>query len=168
MNKFILFLATGAGSGFFPKAPGTAGSALAIIILFFVDNFSSPGYLILTSIIVLVGILSASRAEDFLNKQDPSEVVIDEIAGILVTVAFLPANGFVLLAGFVFFRFFDIAKPWPVRQAEEAGEWLAKQFPSNQYLAKNKGGIGIMLDDIFAGVYANLLLRLIYYFFILQ
>ena len=168
MNKIIVFLATGAGAGFFPGAPGTAGSALAVILLLFANSFSSPGFIILTGCVVLVGVYSASRAEKLMEKQDPSEVVIDEIAGIFISVAFLPVNGFVMLTAFILFRFFDIAKPWPVRQAEEAGEHLAKIFPGSKYLAKNKGGIGIMLDDIFAGVYANLVLQLLYYFFIPQ
>ncbi len=166
MNRLIIFLATGAGSGFFPRAPGTAGSALAVIVLFFVPDFSSSGFLFCTGLTIILGTWVASRAEDIFKKEDPSEVVIDEIAGILISVAFLPANGFTLLTAFVLFRFFDIAKPWPVRQAEEAGQWLAKKFPQNKIFTENRSGIGIMLDDILAGIYANLSLLLISSFFL--
>ncbi|KAA3619783.1 MAG: phosphatidylglycerophosphatase A [Calditrichaeota bacterium] len=160
MNPIVVFIATGAGSGYFPKAPGTAGSALAVVCLLFLSDFSSPVFLLVTGVIVFIGIWSASRAEVIFKKEDPAEVVIDEVAGILISVSFLPPTGFTLLAAFVLFRLFDIFKPWPVRQSEEAGVWLAKKFPDSKWIAENKGGIGIMLDDILAGLYANLTLQI--------
>jgi phosphatidylglycerophosphatase A len=151
-----LAIATGLGSGYLPKAPGTAGSLLGVLLAWGVVSFSSTrpvaGLLIgggLAMIVSLLGLWAAGRAAAYLQKKDPQIVVVDEIAGQLVAYSALaidPAlalNWKYLLAGFILFRVFDIWKPFPAR--------LAESFP---------GGIGIMADDWVAGVYAALALAL--------
>ncbi|MCA9730999.1 MAG: phosphatidylglycerophosphatase A [Deferribacteres bacterium] len=164
MNSLFRFIATGAWSGYFPIAPGTAGSALAILCLVPVSDFSSVTFVLVTLLISWIGIMSAAFMENSLGIEDPSIVVIDEIAGILFSVAFLPANWLTLMLAFFLFRLFDIIKPWPCRQAEKSGEWLTQHYPENGWLAKNKGGIGIMLDDILAGIYTNMVIVILTYY----
>jgi phosphatidylglycerophosphatase A len=91
---------------------------------------------------LILGTISSGKVAKESQSEDPSYVVIDEFAGYLTSVAFLPLNWQVLAAGFVLFRFFDILKPPPIRQAEKIG-----------------GGLGIMLDDFLAGIFSNLLIR---------
>jgi len=93
---------------------------------------------------VLLAIGTSDRSARALEKDDPAEVVIDEVAGLLLTLFLLPATGFNLCLGFILFRLFDILKPYPIRGLERGG-----------------GGAGIVLDDLLAGVYGNLCLRLI-------
>jgi len=93
-------------------------------------------------VVTVVAIWASDRTQELLGRTDPSEVVIDEVAGFLVTMLLLPTSWVNMGLGFVLFRFFDIAKPWPVRQAERL-----------------KGGFGIVVDDLLAGVYAHLCLR---------
>ena len=164
MKYVAMFCATGAGSGFSPVAPGTAGSILAALLLAFCSTFSSWPFILITTLIVIVGIWASSQAEEIVKKEDPSIVVIDEIAGMLIGVLFLPPTLITILLTLVFFRVFDIAKPYPVRQAEEGGVHLAGKFPQFTWLSKNKGGIGIMLDDILAGIYTNIIVRIILHF----
>ena len=90
----------------------------------------------------VVGIWAGGRAETYLKEKDPSAVVIDEVAGMILSVLFLPATPAVFISAFLLFRLFDIVKPYPARQ------WQALS-----------GGAGIMLDDLVAGIYANLLLQ---------
>lgn len=136
-------------AGLAPKAPGTAGSFLATLLapLLFLP-LSLPWRLVVLLALFILGGLAASRAEVLLNRQDPGCVVIDELVGQWVTMlglgGFSAASGWkdvaLLLAAFLFFRFFDILKPWPVHASES---WL----PS---------GWGIMIDDVLAGIWALL------------
>jgi len=135
-------IGTGLFSGYVPVAPGTAGSLLCCILLFFL-----PEVHILYKILVLVmlfftGAVISARLEREWGK-DASKIVIDEITGMYCTMIVAPNTLLFLGAGFLFFRFFDIVKPFPVRLGE-----------------KLKEGWGIMADDIFAGIYAALVLRL--------
>ncbi len=137
--------------GCFPKAPGTCASAVATLAFFLVFYFSHrmlPGlHLTTVCLISLVGTLAADRASRDSGNEDPSVVVIDEVAGQLLTFLFLPVNAFNLIFGFVAFRIFDIWKPYPIRKLESL-----------------KHGVGIMADDLLAGVYGNLVLQAINYF----
>ena len=143
-KSVALFVATAAYIGFFPFAPGTAGSALALVIdrgLRLTGSELVYGGIVV--VVSLAGVWSARRAEEHFARKDPSYVVIDEVAGMLVSLFLIPVSWLGLLVGFLLFRLLDIVKPFPCRQAE-----------------KLHGGVGIMADDLIAGVYVNLLLRL--------
>jgi phosphatidylglycerophosphatase A len=125
--------------GYLPFAPGTYGSALAcILIYFFPSLFSHPLFVAIFIVVSLVFLNSMT-----LEESDPGYVVIDEVAGMFVTMVGQGITFFSLLAGFLLFRFFDIAKPYPIRRVEVF-----------------RKGYGILADDILAGVFANLLLIL--------
>ncbi len=128
-------MATAGGVGYSPVAPGTAGSLLALFILW-VFPFSSLGLVLALLVIVGVGGWAAGRAERLLGRKDPSPVVIDEIAGMFLSVLALPRSLGLLLVAFLLFRVLDIVKPFPIRQSEILS-----------------AGLGIMLDDLIAGAY---------------
>jgi phosphatidylglycerophosphatase A len=145
-----LFIATGLGLGYLPKAPGTWGSLLGVALVLAASL--SPSFLPLLIALILVvaatGVWAAGRVSVHLEKKDPQIVVIDEVAGQLI--AFLaiagvsgPVHWKYLLTGFLLFRLFDIWKPFPIRRAESL-----------------PGGLGIMADDWLAGIYAAVLLAL--------
>ena len=156
--RFSFFIATAAGLGYLPKAPGTWGS-LAGVVIYFVMSFYFPltlapgaheSYRILFSwsiwtslpisvLIAGVGVWTANRVAGFSGKKDPQFVVIDEVSGqhLAYLLALAPRNWKYLLLGFILFRLFDIWKPFPARQAESL-----------------PGGWGIMADDWIAGLYA--------------
>ncbi len=145
-----VFLATGFYSGYFPIAPGTIGTVVAIPIYlalrFGGDLAVGIGFAVMT----IVAIVSSSAAEEHFGKKDPSAVVIDEIAGMLLTMLFIPFSWKALLAGFLLFRVSDILKPFPGRRCE-----------------KLPGGWGIVLDDLVAALYANIAVRLLIFFHVL-
>lgn len=144
MDRVALLIATFGYSGFFPFAPGTAGSAAAIVLFAAVRASGSQAVEAVTIAATLLGgAWAATRAERLLAAKDPGPVVVDEVLGMLVTLAFLPASPGVVLAGFFLFRIFDIIKPFPARRLESI-----------------PGGWGIMLDDLMAGLYAHAALRL--------
>ena len=129
--------------GYFPVASGTAGSLAALALYFFIR----PGLFVMTVVIVaciVIGFLSSGNAERVFGKKDPSEIVIDEFSGMLVSLFMLPVTLGYVISAFLLFRFFDILKPWPANRLERLG-----------------GGAGIMLDDIAAGIYANIILQVI-------
>jgi phosphatidylglycerophosphatase A len=144
------FLATGFYSGYAPVAPGTFGTLAAVplaYVLYVATGASGPLYVLALGICVGAATWACDRFAAELGVKDPSVVVADEIAGYLLAVAFMPATVPRLFAAFVAFRFFDIVKPPPVRQAE--------RLP---------GGLGIVADDLLAGVLANLVVRLAAHF----
>ena len=143
-DKLVLFFATGCYSGFSPGAPGTAGSVIGVALFWFLSPLSFPLYIITVTAFIFLAIWCASRASGIFQKKDPSQVVIDEIAGYLVTMAALPPTWGYIIAGFLLFRVMDIVKPYPIR-------WI------DQNIA---GGCGIVLDDVLAGVYANIILQI--------
>lgn len=138
----VALIATWFGSGLLPKAPGTWGSLAALppaLLLFWMGG---PWMLVAGAAIAFAsGTWAASRYAAALNKSDPSEIVIDEVAAQWLVLAVLPPTALAWFAGFAFFRFFDIVKPWPVSLADR----------------RLKGGLGIMADDIVAALYAILL-----------
>jgi phosphatidylglycerophosphatase A len=139
-----LLYGTAGGAGFAPVAPGTAGALVGVILLLI---FSPRPWILLsvTTLVFLVGVPVASRCEEIFGQPDASEIVIDEVVGVWVSLLFLPLTWPTIAAGFVLFRVFDIWKPWPVRQVEHL-------LPS---------GLGVMVDDVLAGIYANLGVRLL-------
>jgi phosphatidylglycerophosphatase A len=134
--------------GFIPGAPGTYASIATtlVFLLVFLKSWRIVSSLHLSAIclITLVGVLTSAYASRSSGKEDPSFVVIDEVAGQLLTFLFLPVNAFNLILGTLAFRLFDIWKPYPIRKLEPL-----------------KDGVGIMADDLLAGVYANVLLHLV-------
>jgi len=141
----VVLLASGFGSGFSPFAPGTFGSLVGVAIFLFISGLDTLPYLAVIIAITIIGIPISSRAEAIFGKKDSGKIVIDEIAGQLIT--YFPILGMsftgetvpliLLLSGFLLFRFFDIVKPPPVKSFENL-----------------KGGAGVMLDDVVAGLYA--------------
>ena len=133
--------------GFIPGAPGTYASVATTLLFLFVHwHFRIVPALHLSAVclITLVGVLTASDASRSSGIEDPSFVVIDEAAGQLLTFLFLPVNAINLILGTLAFRCFDIWKPYPIRKLEPLGY-----------------GVGIMADDLLAGVYANLVLQIL-------
>ncbi len=130
--------------GFIPVIPGTFGSLAAFTLYFALISLNQWRlYVLGVTLICAIGVWAANRVEADSKIVDPSFVVIDEVAGQLITLFLIPFSWIYLPAGFLLFRAFDILKPFPARRAEEL-----------------PGGWGIMLDDIFAGIYANLFLQL--------
>jgi len=145
-GKTFLILSSWFCVGLIPRAPGTFGT-LATVPLAIGMSYLGVFYgVIFLVIFILVAILLSGIGQKLLGKDDPSEVVIDEVAGFLLTIFLLPLSWRSLSLGFVLFRFFDIIKPFPIRRSE-----------------KIRGGAGIVLDDLLAGVYANLCLRIVLY-----
>ncbi|MGB5307239.1 MAG: phosphatidylglycerophosphatase A [Gammaproteobacteria bacterium] len=138
-------LALGCGSGLVPHAPGTAGTLAAVPLFLLVQPLSPVWYLALLAVLFLAGIPLCAHTATRLGVHDHPAIVWDEIVGYLVTMAFAPAGWQWVAAGFVLFRFFDIVKPWPIR-------WCDKQV---------HGGLGIMLDDLLAGVFAAVVLQVL-------
>ena len=141
---FHIIIASGFGSGFSPFAPGTAGALVAVIIwtvLFYVIPFNI--LLVVTSLLIVLftaaGIWSADKLESEWGK-DPSKVVVDEMVGVWIALLAVPVgNVWYILFAFLLFRFFDIFKPLGIRKMEQL-----------------EGGIGVMADDILAGIYSFL------------
>jgi phosphatidylglycerophosphatase A len=145
MNAIAMVLATAGYVGYFPIASGTAGSLAGLVVFAFVRWVGVPAFELATIGVVLVlGIWSASIAERTLKLKDPGPVVIDEVLGMLITLALLPVSLTGVLVGFVLFRFFDVIKPFPAGRLEAL-----------------HGGMGIMLDDAVAGLYAYASLRVL-------
>ena len=143
MTRLAVFIATAGYCGYFPIAPGTAGSAAGLVVYLLIRWAGSPiAEAAAIAVIFAAGTWAATRAERYFGGIDPGPVVIDEVLGMLITLAFIPAGWSAALAGFLLFRVFDVIKP----------------FPANR-LEKFHGGFGIMADDAMAGVYANLALR---------
>lgn len=146
----IHFLALGFGSGLMPKAPGTFGTIAAIPVFILFSQFDLWLFVLMTAIVSIMGVYICSYTSKALGVHDHSGIVIDEIAGFLITMIAVPAEWLWMFLGFVLFRFFDILKPWPI-------SWIDKNI---------QGGFGIMFDDVVAGLLALLSLHLIMFFYI--
>jgi phosphatidylglycerophosphatase A len=147
MNRFFLFIATGFGIGYSPIAPGTLGTLVAIPIYYFLSEIPPPLYEVTLIGFFFLSVWISENAEIFFGKKDDRRIVIDEMIGFLVTMLWVPKTIPLVIIGFVLFRFFDILKPFPIRRLE-------KRF---------KGGFGVVLDDVAAGVYANIVLQIIHW-----
>ena len=144
-EKVHKILGTLSGIGFAKFAPGTVASAVAAI-LFFLLNLHWPVAVLSIIVLFFVGIKSAGVLEKIYEK-DASCIVIDELVGMWIALLFVPHDFYYFFAAFVLFRFFDISKILFVRKLEQLG-----------------GGLGVMADDVLAGIYANLLIQLFIYF----
>ncbi len=145
MKKLLLIFATGLGSGYLSKAPGTAGTFVGALFYLLIKDLSPLTYGVTLLTFVFLAVWVATEAEKLLGGHDPQKVVIDEVAGFLVTMAFVPFSWWAVLAGFILFRLFDTWKPFPCR-------WIERKAPA---------GWGIVGDDLMAGVYANIALQLL-------
>lgn len=147
MRRLAVLVCSFGYVGFFPIAPGTAGSAAGLVVYLICRWLGLPHFEFpLIAALFVVGVLAGGAAEKALGGVDPGPVVIDEVMGMLMTLFLIPVNWAGLILGFVLFRIFDVIKPYPARRFE--------RFP---------GGLGIMADDAMAAVYANLLLHGVYY-----
>jgi phosphatidylglycerophosphatase A len=145
MKRFAILLATFGYVGHFPIAPGTAGSAAALLLYALLRWLSMPALDVAVILVLcLAGFWAGSVAAVHYGREDPGYVVLDEVVGMLLTLLFIPVSWKGVLAGFLLFRLFDIVKPPPARQLERL-----------------HGGVGIMMDDVMAGIYGNLALRLL-------
>ena len=145
MTRLAVFIATVGYCGYFPIAPGTVGSAAGLVFYLLVWWAQSPVFeagLIL--LLFAVGVWAGTTSERYFGGIDPGPIVLDEVVGMLITLAFIPVGIGGALIGFFLFRLFDILKPFPAGRFE-----------------KLHGGLGVMADDAMAAIYANLVLRLV-------
>ena len=144
-SSVFVGLATGGYIGFIPFAPGTFGSLLGIPLFYFIASIPLlPAFFFMIAFI-LFSIWVAEKAEKSIGAKDPGCIVIDEIAGMGVTFLTISFHPYMAILGFVVFRFFDILKPFPVM-------YLEKRFT---------GGLGVVIDDVAAGIMSNLVLQLL-------
>ena len=134
----VVLIAVGLGSGLVPRAPGTAGTLLAIPLYLLMQPLPLVSYLLITTCIFIAGIWICTYAAEKFGVHDHPAIVIDEIAGYLVTMAAASGGWQAIAVGFVLFRLLDAIKPWPI-------SWFDRNI---------NGGLGIMLDDVVAGVMA--------------
>jgi len=146
MDRLLVAIATGMYSGKISFAPGTWGSIFALIPWYFCRNLPLAYYLPLLAALFAVGFLSAGSVEKILDKPDPGCIVIDEILGVFIALTLAPNHPAAWILGLILFRIFDILKPFPV----------------NWFDTRMHGGIGIMMDDVMAGIYALICLQVIW------
>ena len=138
MRRFIIVTATWGGTGYSPFASGAVGTAAAIPFYLVLARLDLPLYLLSVTAFTLFACWCAGQAEELFQQHDSGKIVIDEVAGYLVTMTAVPLSVTGVLAGFFMFRLFDITKPQPAR-------WFDRSL---------KNGYGVVLDDVAAGVYA--------------
>jgi phosphatidylglycerophosphatase A len=144
--KFIIKLfATGLGLGLMPFAPGTFGTLLGVGLYWLLWHLPIVHYIIFVVVFIAFSSWVADKAQDLYGTQDPGQIVIDEVAGFLVTMIGHPWGWKAVVAGFILFRIFDILKPFPIRRIDRTIH----------------SGFGVVLDDVVAGVYANVCLVLV-------
>ena len=149
MTRLAVFIATVGYCGYVPFAPGTVGSAAGLLFYALVWWSKSPVVEVgMIAALFAVGVWAGTITERYFGGVDPGPIVVDEVVGMLITLAFIPVGWSGALAGFVLFRIFDVIKPFPAGRLEAL-----------------HGGLGVMADDAMAAVYANLTLRLVMWWF---
>jgi phosphatidylglycerophosphatase A len=149
VTRLAVFIATVGYCGYFPIAPGTVGTAAGLVFYLLVWWSGSPIVEVgLIAALFAAGVWAGTTAERYFGGIDPGPIVMDEVVGMLITLAFIPVGWSGALAGFFLFRAFDVFKPWPARSLESL-----------------HGGLGVMADDAMAAIYANLSLRLLLWLF---
>lgn len=150
MNYLARIISTGLGVGYFPLAPGTMGSLAILIAYWICPELNGMQLAMIIVGLSVLGIYSATITENEMKSKlgkergnDPGIIVIDEIVGMLIALLLQPKTTFFLISAFILFRIFDIAKPYPARKME-----------------KLRGGWGIVLDDVVAGIYANIVIQI--------
>ena len=145
MRRLALWLSSGLGLGYIPGSPGTYGTLWGVLLFYLGRNLPWPSFAIGAVLFTLFAVFVSQAAEREIGSHDSSSIVIDEVAGYLIAVIFVPFSPKTVILAFILFRFFDIAKPWPIRYIDK--KW--------------GGGWGVVMDDALAGVFANLSLQLI-------
>lgn len=141
-EKAAIALSTTLGSGFFPFAPGTVGALIAVVLLWFLQPIMGWLWIVSVAASFVVGVKAAQISDTCWRTEDSGRINWDEVVGMMISVFAIPNNPWLWVSAFFLFRFFDIIKPFPVRQAE-----------------KLPHGWGVMTDDALAGVYSNLCLQ---------
>ena len=141
--RFAEFFATFFYLGYSPFAPGTVGTIGAVVLYFVLSLFSDLFYLLFLVVVIIFSIWVSDEVSKDYNDPDPSWVVIDEVSGYLVTMFLIPYSMINIFLGFLLFRFFDILKPPPIKRFESL-----------------PGGLGVVTDDVMAGIYANIILQI--------
>jgi len=145
VTRLAVFIATVGYCGYFPIAPGTVGSAAGLLFYLLVWWAQSPLFeAALIVALLAVGIWAGTTSERYFGGIDPGPIVLDEVVGMLITLAFIPVGIAGALIGFFLFRLFDVLKPFPAGRLERL-----------------HGGLGVMADDAMAAIYANIALRLV-------
>ncbi|MCY4266170.1 MAG: phosphatidylglycerophosphatase A [Gammaproteobacteria bacterium] len=145
LSNPVHLLAFGFGSGLLPKAPGTAGTGVAVLFYLPMAQLSMPAYSLLVLASAGVGVWICGRTSQDLGVHDHSGIVWDEFVGLWITLIMVPPGWLWIVLGFLLFRMLDVLKPWPIK-------WVDKHV---------SGGLGIMLDDILAGIMATLCIQAI-------
>jgi phosphatidylglycerophosphatase A len=143
-KKGALAIATGGYLGFWPIGPGTVGTCVALPFIWLCGSWPILFQIAFAGILVAVGVWSSNRALKTLKKDDAPQIVVDEVAGYFVAMIGLPVTLYWVICGFCLFRILDIFKPFPISWIDE----------------KVKGGWGVMLDDLAAGIFANVVMHL--------
>jgi phosphatidylglycerophosphatase A len=146
-RKAVMFVVSGAGAGYFPRMPGTAGTLVAVPFSLALNHIAASHFALAVFVLaasIICAIWASTEGAGILRQKDPQVIVIDEVVGFLVGNFMTPPRWTALLCAFLLFRFFDIAKVFPIDRLE--------RLP---------GGAGIVLDDVMAGVYAAVALRLL-------
>lgn len=143
-RKLVLFLSSNAGLGYAPIAPGTFGTLAGIPTFYYLSRFSWPLQFLTLTAILFLSFWACDVAGKYYGEADDGRIVIDELIGYLITVAFLPFSWSTAILGFIWFRIFDIVKPPPA-------SWFDREM---------KNGLGVTLDDVMAGIYAAVALRI--------
>jgi phosphatidylglycerophosphatase A len=147
VTRLAVFIATVGYCGYFPIAPGTVGSAAGLLVYLLVWWSQSPLVEVgLIAILFAAGVWAGTTSERYFGGIDPGPIVLDEVVGMLITLAFVPVGITGALIGFLLFRVFDVVKPFPARRLEAL-----------------HGGLGVMADDAMAAIYANIALRVVLY-----
>ena len=145
MGRPETWLATGLGAGLSPWAPGTVGSLVGVLLFLALAGLPLPAYAGVVLALAVAGVFLCARAGRALGVTDHPAIVWDEIVGVLITLTATPPSWPGLVLGFALFRLFDIAKPWPVAAIER----------------RVQGGLGVMLDDVAAALYALATLQIL-------
>lgn len=146
MRALVVLLATAGGVGYSPVAPGTVGTLVALPLVAGLRRLaggSTPAYLALAAIVAAIAVWAAGRADAIFGEHDSGRIVVDEVAGMAVAGALLPPGWLALAVGFVLFRVFDVWKPFPAGRIDRGVG----------------GGLGVVGDDLVAGLYAGLAAR---------
>ncbi len=148
LSNPVHFLALGFGSGLAAKAPGTFGTLAAFPLYYLMMDLPLLTFVLITLVITVVGFWICDKAANDMQVHDHGAIVWDEVAGMLITLIAAPVSWTAVIVGFALFRFFDILKPWPIKLLDR----------------HVKGGFGIMIDDVLAGIFAAICLQGIHYF----
>jgi len=141
---FVRSVCTCFGIGYLPLAPGTFGSLAGVGLFYLLTGLPATSYFLFILGIIVLGLAGCGRMEQLLNRKDPGCIVIDEVAGMLLALSFLPHNFKIILLAFLIFRILDTLKPYPAAR-----------------LQNKHGAIGVIGDDLVAGIYTNIVLQLI-------